>query len=95
MADSTDASGGGGSRGSDEDGPQEVQNRPKEHPGGTIESALPGALYRVHLDDGRIVVAGIATEARRTLVKVVPGDRVAVAVSPFDPRRGKIIARQS
>ena len=81
MADSSDASGGGGLR-------------PKEHPGGTIEAALPSALYRVRLDDGRIVVAGIATEARRTLIKVVPGDRVSVAVSPYDPRRGKIVARK-
>jgi translation initiation factor IF-1 len=62
--------------------------------GGTIEEALPSALYRVKLDDGRKVVAGVAVEARRTLIKVAPGDRVEVAVSPFDPTRGKIIGRR-
>ncbi len=63
--------------------------------GGTIEEALPSALYRVKLDDGRKVVAGVAIEARRTLIKVAPGDRVEVVPSPFDPTRGKITGRRS
>ena len=63
--------------------------------GGTIEEALPSALFRVKLDDGRKVVAGVATEARRTLVKVQPGDRVDVVVSQLDPTRGKITGRRS
>ena len=62
--------------------------------GGTIEEALPSALYRVKLDDGRKVVCGVSTEARRTLVKVQPGDRVDVVQSPFDPTRGKITGRR-
>ena len=63
--------------------------------GGTIEEALPSALFRVKLDDGRKVVAGVSTEARRTLIKVQPGDRVEVAVSPFDPTRGKITGQRA
>lgn len=63
--------------------------------GGTIEEALPSALFRVKLDDGRTVVAGLSTEARRRLVKVAPGDRVSVVVSPLDPTRGKITGRRS
>ena len=62
--------------------------------GGTIDEALPSALYRVKLDDGRKVVAGLAIEARRTLIKIAPGDRVEVLVSPFDPTRGKISGRR-
>jgi translation initiation factor IF-1 len=62
--------------------------------GGTIEEALPSALFRVKLDDGRKVVAGLSTEARRTLIKVAPGDRVSVVVSPLDPTRGKITGRR-
>jgi translation initiation factor IF-1 len=62
---------------------------------GTVEEALPSALYRVKLDDGRKVVAGLATEARRTVVKVQPGDRVEVVQSPLDPTRGKITRRHS
>jgi len=60
---------------------------------GTVLSILPSALFQVTLDDGRTVTAGIGTEARRVLVKVVPGDRVEVVVSPFDPNRGKITGR--
>ena len=68
----------------------------KEDPlGGTIEEALPSALYRVKLDDGQTIVAGLSTEARRTLIKVAPGDRVTIAKSPFDPTRGKIIGKRS
>lgn len=63
--------------------------------GGTIEEALFGALFRVKLDDGRTVVAGLSTEARRKLIKVAPGDRVSVVVSPLDPTRGKITGRRS
>jgi len=67
----------------------------KEVVGGTIEEALPSALFRVKLDDNRKVVAGVATEARRTLVKVQPGDRVDVVVSQLDPTRGKITGRRT
>jgi translation initiation factor IF-1 len=63
--------------------------------GGTIEEALPSALYRVKLDDGSIVVAGLSTEARRAVVKVAPGDRVTIAKSPFDPSRGKITGKRT
>ncbi len=66
----------------------------KSGTGGTIEEALPSALFRVKLDDGRVIVAGLSTEARRTLVKVAPGDRVSVSESPFDPTRGKIIGKR-
>ena len=62
--------------------------------GGTIEKALPSALYRVQLDDGRNLVVGLSTEARRILVKVAPGDRVRVKESPFDPTRGKIVGKR-
>ena len=63
--------------------------------GGTIEEALPSALFRVKLDDGRTIVAGLSTEARRTLIKVAPGDRVTVQASPLDPTRGKITGKRS
>jgi translation initiation factor IF-1 len=71
-----------------------TNSAPAETIGGTIEEALPSALYRVKLDDGRKVVAGLAVEARRTLIKIAPGDRVEVLVSSFDPTRGKISGRR-
>jgi translation initiation factor IF-1 len=63
--------------------------------GGTIEEALPSALFRVKLDDGRTIVAGLSTEARRTVIKIAPGDRVTVQPSPLDPTRGKILGKRS
>ena len=63
--------------------------------GGTIEEALPSALYRVKLDDGSTIVAGLSTQARRTLIKISPGDRVSLDRSPFDPSRGKIVGKRA
>jgi len=76
---------------SDSGGGAGSENARKVH--GTVLTILPSALFRVTLDDGSTVTAGLSTEARRLIVKVVPGDRVEVAISPFDPNRGKITGR--
>ena len=60
---------------------------------GTVEDALPGALYRVRMDDGRVVTASLGGVARQVLVKVIPGDRVELEVSTLDPSRGRIIGK--
>jgi translation initiation factor IF-1 len=60
---------------------------------GTIIEALPGTLYRVQLGDGSVVLAHIDAKMRLTYVRALPGDRVAVAISPFDRSRGKIVRR--
>lgn len=60
---------------------------------GIIDEALPSGLYRVRLDDGRKIRATLSTRAKRVLVKVLPGDRVLVELSPFDPSRGRINGR--
>ncbi|MBX3270852.1 MAG: translation initiation factor IF-1 [Sandaracinaceae bacterium] len=57
---------------------------------GIIDEALPRGLYAVRLDDGRRVRATLSTHAKRVLVKVLPGDRVLVELSAFDPSRGRI-----
>jgi translation initiation factor IF-1 len=57
---------------------------------GTVEDALPGALYRVRCDDGQVVTASLGGVARQVTVKVIPGDRVLVEVSTLDPTRGRI-----
>ncbi len=62
---------------------------------GTIEEALPRGLYAVRCDGGRKVTATLSTEARRVTVKVLPGDRVLLEISAFDPSRGRIKARLS
>ena len=60
---------------------------------GLVESALPKGLYRVVLEDGKTITASISSAARRVLVRVIPGDRVRLEISAFDPTRGKISAK--
>jgi len=58
---------------------------------GTIVEGLPGGLWRVQLSDGRIVLAHVAQKLRLTYVRVLPGDRVELEISPYDKSRGRII----
>jgi translation initiation factor IF-1 len=60
---------------------------------GTIVEALPSALYRVELTDGRRLLAHISQQMRLTYVRVLPGDRVVVELSPYDRSRGRIVSR--
>jgi translation initiation factor IF-1 len=60
---------------------------------GVVESALPRGLFRVETDDGKVVTATLSTAARRVTVKILPGDRVTVELSPIDPSRGRITKR--
>ena len=62
---------------------------------GVIESAEPRGLFRVRTDDGKMITASISTQARRVTVKFLPGDRVALSISPLDPSRGRITKRLS
>jgi translation initiation factor IF-1 len=57
---------------------------------GVIEAALPQDLYRVSLKSGDKITASIGGTARQTTVRVIPGDRVLIELSPLDPTRGKI-----
>ena len=59
---------------------------------GIIDEALPRGLYLVRLDDGTKIRATLTTQAKRVTVKVLPGDRVLLEVSVFDPSRGRIKA---
>lgn len=60
---------------------------------GVIESAEPRGLFRVKTDDGQVVTASVSAQARRVTVKFLPGDRVAIEISPLDPSRGRITKR--
>jgi len=57
---------------------------------GVFEAALPQDLYRVSLKSGEKITASIGGIARQTTVRVIPGDRVLIEISPLDPTRGKI-----
>lgn len=60
---------------------------------GVIEETLPKGLFRVRLPDGSAIRAGVSTAARKITVKFIPGDRVRVERSSYDPTRGRITAR--
>jgi len=61
---------------------------------GTVAEALPSAMYSVQLDDGQRITAHIAGIDRTRLIRVVPGDRVTLELSPYDLSRGRITERQ-
>jgi translation initiation factor IF-1 len=60
---------------------------------GVVEEALPQAMFRVGLKSGEKITASLGGVARQTTVRVIPGDRVMVEISPLDPTRGKIKQR--
>jgi translation initiation factor IF-1 len=60
---------------------------------GEVDEALPNAMFRVNCDNGMEVLATLAGKMRRFRIRVLPGDRVSVEVSAYDPTRGRITYR--
>ncbi|MBU1238177.1 translation initiation factor IF-1 [Myxococcota bacterium] len=60
---------------------------------GEVVEVLAGGQFRVKTDSGLVVLSHLAGKMRRYRIRVVLGDRVIVAVSPYDPTRGRIIYR--
>jgi translation initiation factor IF-1 len=60
---------------------------------GVVESALPQGLYRVKCEDGNTRIVALTGIPKQTVVRVIPGDRVLIEVSPIDPTRGRIKVR--
>jgi len=60
---------------------------------GTVVEPLPNAMFRVELDNGHKVLAHISGKMRMHYIKILPGDRVKVEVSPYDLTRGRITYR--
>ncbi|MCK6472854.1 MAG: translation initiation factor IF-1 [Planctomycetes bacterium] len=60
---------------------------------GTVQEALPNANFRVKLDNGHEILAYLSGKMRRFYIRVLPGDRVRVAMSPYDLTKGRIIYR--
>ncbi len=60
---------------------------------GTIRETLPNAMFRVELDKGHVVLAHISGKMRMHYIKILPGDRVTVELSPYDLSRGRITYR--
>lgn len=60
---------------------------------GVVTEPLPNALFRVELADGHEVLAHVGNDFRMHFVKILPGDRVRVELSPYDLGRGRITYR--
>ncbi len=60
---------------------------------GTVAEALPNAMFRVELDNGHKVLAHISGKIRMHFIRILPGDKVKVELSPYDLTRGRITYR--
>lgn len=60
---------------------------------GIVLEALPSATFRVQLDDGNEVLCHLAGRLRIHHIKILPGDRVTIEMSPYDEKRGRIVYR--
>jgi translation initiation factor IF-1 len=61
---------------------------------GTVLESLPNAMFRVELDNRHKVLAHISGKMRMHYIKILPGDKVTVELSPYDLSRGRITYRQ-
>jgi translation initiation factor IF-1 len=60
---------------------------------GKVAEPAPNGTWRVQLDNGHMVTARLDDKLRMSPVRIIPGDRVAVALSPYDLTRGRIVER--
>ncbi|MBI5197512.1 MAG: translation initiation factor IF-1 [Nitrospirae bacterium] len=60
---------------------------------GTIIETLPNAMFQVELENGHKVLAYVSGKMRMHFIKILPGDKVTVQISPYDLTRGRIIYR--
>jgi translation initiation factor IF-1 len=58
---------------------------------GVVNQALPNTMFRVELTDGRIILATIKGRLRRNFIRIFPGDRVKIEMTPYDEERGRIV----
>lgn len=60
---------------------------------GKIVETLPNAMFRVELDNGHNILAHVSGKIRMHFIRILPGDRVKVELSPYDLNRGRIVYR--
>ncbi len=60
---------------------------------GTVTEALPNAMFKVELPNGHIVLAHISGKLRMNFIKILPGDKVKIEISPYDLTQGRITWR--
>ena len=70
-----------------------MAKQPSIEQDGTIIEALSNAMFRVELENGHVITAHISGKMRMHYIKILPGDRVALELSPYDLSRGRIVLR--
>jgi translation initiation factor IF-1 len=60
---------------------------------GIVRESLPNTLFRVEIEDGRIVLCHLSGKMRMNFIKILPGDRVRIEMTPYDLEKGRIIYR--
>lgn len=60
---------------------------------GTVKEPLPNAMFKVALDNGHEVLAHISGKMRMHFIRILPGDKVKLEISPYDLTRGRIVYR--
>ena len=61
--------------------------------GGTVKEALPNAMFQVELPNGHMILAHISGKLRMNFIRILPGDKVTLEMSPYDLTRGRITWR--
>ncbi|MBI5699864.1 MAG: translation initiation factor IF-1 [Candidatus Margulisiibacteriota bacterium] len=60
---------------------------------GEVTEALPNAVFRVKLETGQMILAHVSGKIRKNFIRILPGDKVKVELSPYDLSRGRITFR--
>ena len=60
----------------------------------TVKEALPNAVFRVALENGHQVIAHVSGKMRMHFIRILPGDKVTVELSPYDLSKGRIVYRE-
>jgi translation initiation factor IF-1 len=58
-----------------------------------VKEALPNTMFRVELENGVVILATVSGKIRMNYIRILPGDRVTVEISPYDLKRGRITFR--
>lgn len=60
---------------------------------GVVEESLPNTLFRVRLDNGDLILCHLSGKMRMHFIKILPGDKVKVEMTPYDKTKGRIVYR--
>lgn len=63
------------------------------HIDGIVKETLPNAMFRVEIEGGHLVLGHVSGKMRMNYIKILPGDKVALELSPYDLTRGRIVRR--